>query len=371
MPANDARGLGDLTTAEGAWTWIGRPSGRSRSSAANEAGPIENNLIDELVRGRRSSRKDFLRRSAMFGLSAGTVGALLGAVGEAAAAAAGFRGASARPAARSASAMIAPTATPEPSKLADEGGLGVASHRRASSSTFSDKNLQLQPWLATSWKPNATATVWTFQIRKGVKFHNGQTLTADDVVATFKVLAGPKLGGGLRVRGHPLAGRRRQDRPVHGAVPPASSRRAASRTSSARRPTRASILPKNYARQLARRRSSSAPARTSSRATRRASAPSSSATRPTGAATRRSTASTLTFYQGTAPQVLALKAGTLDLVQQLSAQEAALVREQLEVPDLGRQDLEPPRDRDAHRHRAVQRRACAPGGRADARPAAA
>ena len=42
-----------------------------------------------------------------------------------------------------------------------------------------------------SWKPNAAATVWTFQIRKGVKFHNGQTLPADDVVKTFKVLTGP------------------------------------------------------------------------------------------------------------------------------------------------------------------------------------
>ena len=54
--------------------------------------------------------------------------------------------------------LIAPTATPEPSHLADEGGLGVASVP-GEFLTFSDKNLQLQPWLATSWKPNATATV--------------------------------------------------------------------------------------------------------------------------------------------------------------------------------------------------------------------
>src|SRR5262249_27827860 len=79
--------------------------------------------------------------------------------------------------------------TPEPSKLADEGGLGVASIP-GEFLTFSDPNLHLQPWLATSWKPNKTATVWTFQIRKGVHFHNGQALTADDVVATYKVLTG-------------------------------------------------------------------------------------------------------------------------------------------------------------------------------------
>ena len=42
------------------------------------------------------------------------------------------------------------------------------------------------PWLATSWRPNADATVWTFQIRRGVKFHNGKTLTAQDVVASMR-----------------------------------------------------------------------------------------------------------------------------------------------------------------------------------------
>ena len=34
--------------------------------------------------------------------------------------------------------------------------------------------------------------VWTFQIRKGVKFHNGQTMTAKDVVASMKQYVGAK-----------------------------------------------------------------------------------------------------------------------------------------------------------------------------------
>ena len=58
--------------------------------------------------------------------------------------------------------------------------------------TYTNPQGQLVPVLATSWKPNADATVWTFQIRKGVKFHNGQTMTAKDVVASMKQYVGNK-----------------------------------------------------------------------------------------------------------------------------------------------------------------------------------
>jgi len=38
------------------------------------------------------------------------------------------------------------------------------------------------PWLASSWKSNKAGTVWTFNLRHGVKFSNGDPLTAADVV---------------------------------------------------------------------------------------------------------------------------------------------------------------------------------------------
>ena len=56
----------------------------------------------------------------------------------------------------------------------------------------SNLKLALQPMLALSWKPNKDGSVWTFKLRTGVKFHNGQPMTADDVVYTFKQLADPK-----------------------------------------------------------------------------------------------------------------------------------------------------------------------------------
>ena len=41
------------------------------------------------------------------------------------------------------------------------------------------------PGLAESWKP-LNDLEWEVKLRKGVKFHNGQEFTADDVIATFK-----------------------------------------------------------------------------------------------------------------------------------------------------------------------------------------
>lgn len=43
-----------------------------------------------------------------------------------------------------------------------------------------------QPMLATSWQANPDSTEFTFAIREGVKFHNGETMTAEDVAWTLK-----------------------------------------------------------------------------------------------------------------------------------------------------------------------------------------
>ena len=42
--------------------------------------------------------------------------------------------------------------------------------------------------------PNEDGSVWTFQIRRGVEFHDGRALTAHDVAATMNRLADPANG---------------------------------------------------------------------------------------------------------------------------------------------------------------------------------
>src|SRR5207342_3804519 len=47
--------------------------------------------------------------------------------------------------------------------------------------TKRDKDLKIVPGLAERWEV-AEPTRWRFYLRKGVKFHNGEDFTADDVV---------------------------------------------------------------------------------------------------------------------------------------------------------------------------------------------
>ena len=49
-----------------------------------------------------------------------------------------------------------------------------------------DGDLKIKPALAESWTVSDDATVWRFNLRKGVKFSNGNDFTADDVLFSYK-----------------------------------------------------------------------------------------------------------------------------------------------------------------------------------------
>lgn len=58
--------------------------------------------------------------------------------------------------------------------------------------TTINSDAQVVNALAESLEPNANATEWTVRLRKGVTFHNGKPLKAEDVAFTFRRIADPK-----------------------------------------------------------------------------------------------------------------------------------------------------------------------------------
>ncbi|HHV78313.1 MAG TPA: ABC transporter substrate-binding protein [Firmicutes bacterium] len=57
-----------------------------------------------------------------------------------------------------------------------------------------DPDGTIKPWVAKSWDYDATSKTYTFKLEKGIKFHNGDTLTAADVVFSAKRML--TIGGG-------------------------------------------------------------------------------------------------------------------------------------------------------------------------------
>jgi len=55
-----------------------------------------------------------------------------------------------------------------------------------------DRDLKIKPVLAESWKVSPDGKQWTFALRKGVKFHNGRTLVANDVKFSIERILDPK-----------------------------------------------------------------------------------------------------------------------------------------------------------------------------------
>jgi peptide/nickel transport system substrate-binding protein len=159
-------------------------------------GEIADHIIDEFAAG-RLSRRDFIRRGSVVGISLPLLGSILAAcsssssssatTGSSSAAAAGKPGAVIK------AGIVVPTGAINPVTVADQGGLDMLA-QTGEYLCLATQTLTLQPVLATSWSPNAKADVWTFKIRQGVKFSNGAPLTADDVVYTYQLHTNPKGG---------------------------------------------------------------------------------------------------------------------------------------------------------------------------------
>jgi peptide/nickel transport system substrate-binding protein len=158
---------------------------------------VENHLIDEYGAG-KISRREFVRRGTVVGMSIPLLGFLAAACGGGD----GESGATTTAAEPTGDlkkggtvrvALIQPTTAPNPLLVQDEGGAGILG-ATGEFLSFSDDKLELQPRIAESWEPNEDGSAWTFKIRQGVTYHDGTPLTANDVVTTFDKLINPKGG---------------------------------------------------------------------------------------------------------------------------------------------------------------------------------
>jgi peptide/nickel transport system substrate-binding protein len=183
---------------------VNNSSHRRIDAVRRSQGEIGNHVIDEYLAG-RLSRRAFIRRGTVVGISLPAMGAFLAACGggdDATTATTAAPGTTGAPAGTTAPpkkggtlrvASLAPSAasaTLDPVLVNDGGGLTLIS-QVGQYLTLSNDDLTLSPQLATEWSPNADASEWTFKLNPAATFSDGSPVTAADVVATMERLVNP------------------------------------------------------------------------------------------------------------------------------------------------------------------------------------
>jgi oligopeptide transport system substrate-binding protein len=85
--------------------------------------------------------------------------------------------------------------TLDPSRISDIYSLPVSQQIFDGLVQF-DQTLTVTPALAEFWKASRDGLTWTFTLRKGVRFHHGREVTAEDVVYSLTRLLDPKTRSG-------------------------------------------------------------------------------------------------------------------------------------------------------------------------------
>ena len=155
----------------------------------------ENKLVDGLKRDfadGRLSRREFLRNSTLLGLSAASAYAFVGKItGEAMVPAAKAqlpRGGKLR------IAMGVPPLNPYNYFTLYDSNIGRQTHEYL---TKTGQDNITRPYLAESWDVSEDLKTWTFNVRKGVKWHSGRDFTADDAIWNIRKLLDPATGSSV------------------------------------------------------------------------------------------------------------------------------------------------------------------------------
>lgn len=151
--------------------------------------PLQLDTVESFARG-TISRREFIRRGVLVGLSMSAITTVIAACGG---------GASPKPAGSGAAGSAGPVKTGGTIKIASQRPKGldtigmqdIASYGISAQSleflcTLSADATDIAPGLAEKWTPNDDNSVWTFNLRKDVKWHDGKPFTSADVVATME-----------------------------------------------------------------------------------------------------------------------------------------------------------------------------------------
>lgn len=172
-----------------------KPTGERVDAIRASSTDLENHLIDEYRFG-KIGRREFVRRAAVAGMGLPMAGFLATACGarrdsleeaDTPLTAAPEKGGTIR------IGQQTPSGALDPVTVNNQGGLTVLG-QTGEYLIWSDRELNPEPRLAESWEPNDDGSIWTFKLRKGVKFHNGKEMDAEDVATSFDRLADPDNG---------------------------------------------------------------------------------------------------------------------------------------------------------------------------------
>jgi peptide/nickel transport system substrate-binding protein len=157
--------------------------------------PLQLDVVEAFAKG-RLSRRQFIKRGTIVGLSLGSISAVIAACGgstpsgTAAASVPASAGASgsAPPATAGGTIRVAcqrPAGPLDPVAMIDLAGYGITAQSFEFLCTLAPNATDIAPGLAETWTPNDDNTIWTFKLRAGVKWHDGTDFTSADVVATM------------------------------------------------------------------------------------------------------------------------------------------------------------------------------------------
>lgn len=179
----------------------------------NKKEPSYASELKKLYQTGAISRRQFLKNAAIVGISLTGASAFLAACGAQVEEAAPAADSSQDQAAAPTQEAAAPTAEPEavdagggvlnfgayaePADLDPHTTGDVASwlilDNIAERLVMLDESQNVQPRLAESWEISDDGLVYTFNLRKGVKFHNGREMVADDVQYTIERIMDPDV----------------------------------------------------------------------------------------------------------------------------------------------------------------------------------